>query len=124
MKRTIIFGLGLAIALSAGVVGCKQGPEGIASTPAEVADTTKVDEQAALGAEVLYTTASTLGNTLSRAGAIDRAKFQALDAKAYDYLLAVRAAYKAGNSGGFVEALSHLNDVVGQIRDLNKGASS
>lgn len=108
----------LALALALGA--CNGAPVGVPSAPAEVANQTKVDEQAALGAEVLYTTASTFGNTLSRTGVVDRVKFQALDARAYNALLIVRNAYRAGNSADFVSGLAQLNALVAEIRDLKE----
>jgi len=99
---------------------CSWLPNGVASSPAEIADQTVVDEKIATGAEVLYTTASTLGNTLSRNGLIDRAQFQVLDERAYQALVAVRAAYKTGNSADFLTAYSNLTVAVAAIRDLKE----
>lgn len=111
--------LAVLVLFAAVAAGCS-GPAGVASTPAEVAASTKVDEQAAIGAEVLYTTASTFGNTLSRAGLINRERFQQLDAKAYKALLLVRSAYRAGNADSFAVALAELNNLAKQIRDLKE----
>lgn len=108
--------LGAALALSA----CNGTPTAIPSSPAVIADATKIDELSALSAETLYTTASTMGNSLSRLGVIDRARFQALDAEAYRYLEVTRAAYKTGNASTFAEGLGNLNVTIGKIRDLKK----
>lgn len=113
MKR-LVFALTLALG------ACTNFPAGVASSPAEIADQTVVDEKIATGAEVLYTTASTLGNTLSKNGLIDRAQFQVLDERAYQALLAVRAAYKTGNSADFLTAYSNLTVAVAAIRDLKE----
>lgn len=91
--------------------------------PSDIADTTTIDEQAAITAETAYTAASLLGARLAQAGLIDKAKFQSLDQKAYQAVLAERAAYAAGNADGFAAAVTQINAAVLDIRALAKGSN-
>lgn len=118
----------MAFALSGLLVGCGPGATGTAASalesgPAVVANTTTLDEKAAITAETAYSAASLLGAKLADAGLIDRAKFRAADQAGYTALLAVRAAYKAGNAPGFGTAVLQLNAAVMDIKSIAKGSN-
>lgn len=93
---------------------------GLNSTPAGVADQTRLDEQVGIGAEVAYTTATKLGTALATAGVIDKAAFKRADAKAYAALLTVRSAYRAGNSADYITASAQVYAAVAEIQALVK----
>lgn len=86
--------------------------------PATVANATTLDERTGIAATTGYTAASVLGNRLSRAGIIDRARFKALDNQGYAAVLAIRAAYDAGNATGYAEAITKANAAVDAIKGL------
>lgn len=128
--------LGLKIAVAAMMawalaflpVACSPGQSGTAagsmpSGPAALANSTTLDEKAAITAETAYSAASLLGAKLADAGLIDRAKFRAADQTGYTALLAVRAAYKAGNADGFAAAILQLNAAVMDIKSIAKGSN-
>lgn len=87
-------------------------------SPGSVANQTRLDEQARIAAGLAYVTASTLGNRLSRAGLIDRQRFQALDAAAFSALQRVREAYAAGNAASYTAALAQLHSLISGINAL------
>lgn len=86
--------------------------------PSTVSDQTRMDEVGRMGVGLAYVTASRLGNALSRAGVIDRARFQELDRRAYAVLLRVRAAYAAGNADDYRTAARELEIIIGDINNL------
>jgi hypothetical protein len=90
----------------------------IPPSPASAAQTTVLDEQAALGVEMAYQAAALSLRTGLRAGLIkgDTAtKARAADAKAYTAVLAVRAAYDAANATDYGEALARARESVGAL---------
>lgn len=76
--------------------------------PATVTDRTVADEKAAIGFELAYTASSRAGTSLARAGIIDADRWVALDARAYSALLAIRAAYRSGNSADIASAIAEF----------------
>jgi predicted small secreted protein len=117
MKRT--YGIMLAaLALCMPLAACDLG--GTVNGPGTVANSTVLDEQIGIGTEAAYTAASTLGTALAKAGVIDTAKFKALDNQAYSALLAVRAAYKAGNADSYATAAAQVYEAVARIKSLVK----
>lgn len=92
------------------------------SAPADLASSTALDEKAAIMAETSYATASILGTRLAQVGLIDRERFKAADARAYAALQAVRAAYQAGNSREFGQALDQANAAIGAIKIVAEGS--
>jgi hypothetical protein len=117
MKRYLLAALATMM-----LVACDPGSTGAISTPApaDYADLTVADERAAIAAEATYQAVSTLGTRLALTGLIDRQKFKALDAKAYDALLLVRAACGTGNASGLVDALAQFNAAIAAVRDFAK----
>lgn len=77
-----------------------------------------LDEKLGIGAEVAYTTATKLGTALAKAGLVDRAKFKALDNKAYSALLVTREAYKAGNAKSYADGVAAVQSIVTEIQKL------
>jgi hypothetical protein len=104
--RTIAAALALA-SLSA----CNFG----VASPGTVAAKTALDDKAANTAEATYLAVSKLGVALVNLGALDKVQFKALDRDAYGALLAVRAAYQAGNAADYATAIDRLNTAVAQI---------
>lgn len=92
----------------------------VPTSPAAVADNTLIDEKVGIAATIGYTAASTLGNRLSRLGVINRAQFQALDQKGYDAVLAIRAAYLAGNASSYLLAVEQAKAATAAIGGLVK----
>lgn len=89
-------------------------------SPSTVANATVLDEDLGIGAEVAYTTAAKLGTALAKGGVIDREQFKAADARAYRALLALRAAYRAGNATNYLSAAAEVYATVAEIRALVK----
>ena len=107
----------LAIPLLFALTACP-GPLSNVPPPGQIADQTRMDEQGRIAFGLAYVTASRLGNALSRAGAIDRERFQALDRQAYSALLRVRSAYAAGNASDYASAAAELQRIIGDINNL------
>lgn len=90
------------------------------TSPSNVSQGTVIDEKAALGAELAYTTSAKLGLALVQAGLIDKEKFKAANDKAYAALLIVRQAYKTANAANFDYAITQLYAAVNDINTLVK----
>lgn len=106
----------IALAASAMLPACATMP----LAPADVANATVLDEKAAIAAEAGYTATSILGNRLSRLGIIPRPAFQALDAKGYAAIQAVRIAYNASNATSYAKALEDAKAATVAIGELVK----
>lgn len=116
--RKVIFGLAALAALS-GCVPALATVGGIASGgPRLAAERTVIDEQAAMGAELAYASATMLGRPLAMVGLIDRERFKALDNAAFAALGRVRAAYDAGNAASFKAGFAELKAAVKDINAL------
>lgn len=92
--------------------------------PATIADRTRVDEQAALSVELAYQAANLAIRTANSAGALsDANKLRAadLDNRAYKAVLAVRAAYDAGNATNYGAAAAQARQAITDILELVKG---
>lgn len=113
MTRVLLAAALCALPLSA----CNLG--GV-NSPGTVAAQTALDEKAGTTAENAYQAVSRLGEALVMLGALDKAKFKALDNDGYRALLAVRAAYLAGNAAGYGAAVANLNSAIANISLLLK----
>ena len=92
--------------------------------PGTVADRSVLDERLALSAELAYQAAATALLTANRAGIISasaRPRLKAADERAYAAVLAVRAAYRAGNSYSYAEAATRAQDAVAAFLTAIKG---
>lgn len=122
MRRLIVMSALLLALPACGVTaGSVAGPvldASIPTKPVDVADRTTLDERLATGATVSYTAASRLGTALASAGLIDKARFKALDNQGYTAVLAVKAAYDAGNAASYVAAIDRVNAAVAGINTL------
>jgi hypothetical protein len=81
----------------------------VTTKPADVASTTVLDEQAALGVELAYKAFRTALEVATDAGVLrGTAATQAadLDARAYLAVLAVRGAYRSGNATSYGQAVT------------------
>lgn len=109
----------IALTLSAcAPLGDLVGNNGTAISNA--ADSTTLDEQAGIYATNAYTAASTLGRRLVVAGVIDKAKFKDADNKGYAAVQTLRAAYEAGNSRNYSDAIRRAYAAVNDIKALVK----
>jgi hypothetical protein len=119
--RMILIAAALLLPGCAMTAGSLAGPALDASVPVkpvDVADKTTLDERLATGATIGYTAASRMGTALASAGLIDKARFKALDNQGYAAVLAVKAAYDAGNAGSYVAAIDRVNAAVAGINTL------
>ena len=113
-----VMGLNACGASTAGSMAGTALDASIPVKPGQVADRTTLDERLATGVTVSYTAASRLGTALASAGLIDKARFKALDNQGYAAVLAVRAAYDAGNATSYVAAIDRVNAAVAGINSL------
>jgi hypothetical protein len=91
------------------------------ASPAAVANTTVLDEQAALGVELAYKAARTAVEVGVDAGLIKGARatqFAALDNKAYKAVTTARRAYQAGNATDYATGLSQARLAVADLLSL------
>jgi hypothetical protein len=116
--RTILVAAALSLA------ACTPAILDSGQSPSSVADSTVIDEKAMLGLETLYLSANQLAQTALDLGIVkgdeSRAEVKEADRKAYNALLAARAAYRAGNSRSFSEATADLAGLTDQIRLLTR----
>lgn len=115
------FGLPAALVLA----GCMalDTPASLAA-PVQAAEQTSMDEQAALAAELAYQAGALAAKTAIEAGWLrpDQAgRVRAAEGRAYDALLGVRAAYRAGNSSDYGAALSNARAAVSALLAAVKG---
>lgn len=113
----------LMIACAAGLASCTPlgGVLNNAGTViSNAADATTLDEQVGIDATTAYTAASLLGARLVSAGVIDKVKFKSADNKGYAAVLAIRAAYEAGNSKNYIIAIRNAYSSVDDIKALVK----
>lgn len=108
----------IALALCLALPACHFGS--VLTNGSTPANATTLDEKLGVGAEATYQTGNKLGAALVTAGLMDKAKFKDADNKAYTALLAVRAAYKAGNATDYATAVAQVNAAVAEIRALVK----
>jgi len=91
------------------LTGCALGSLPSVPPPAQVANATVLDEQAALGVELAYKAFRTALEVAVDAGVLRGAaasKAADLDTRAYLATLAVRGAYRAGNAANYAEAVT------------------
>ncbi|WP_310534613.1 lipoprotein [Novosphingobium sp.] len=114
MKRIL-----LALVATLALAGCSFGSVASAPPPpAELANRTVLDEQAALAVELAYKATRLAGETALDAGLIkgDTARRLAdIDMRAYSAVLAVRAAYRAGNAETYTQALIQARAVIAEV---------
>lgn len=103
--RKLIFAAVASLALA----GCTTtGVPNVPTSPGAIADTTVLDERGAIAVESAYRAAGLALETavdtgLLRGSAATRAA--TLEQRAYDAVLAARAAYDAGNASSYADAL-------------------
>jgi hypothetical protein len=91
------------------------------ASPAAVANTTTLDEQAALGVELAYKAARTAVEVGVDAGLIKGTRatqFAELDNKAFNAVVIVRRAYRAGNATDYATGLSQARLAVADLLSL------
>lgn len=117
--RNLILVLALAVPLAG--CGLLTGIASVPPAPVAVADRTVLDEQAALSVELAYQAATVAVGAAADAGILrgDNAlKAAAIDKKAYQAVLKVRAAYDAGNATGYGAALAIARTEIGSLLAL------
>ena len=118
MKRLIALCLPLALMACGGVTGAiKSSP----ASPAVVADSTALDEQGALAAELAYKAARVAVETGVDAGLIrgaTAAKVATLDRQAFAALGVARKAYAAGNASSYASALTAARSAIADLLTL------
>jgi hypothetical protein len=120
MKRLL-----LAVSAAVALAGCNPSALGtLPSSPAQAADRTTLDEQGALTVELAYSAVRLAVETgvdvgIIRGSIADR--FAELDRRAYAAVLAVRAAYRAGNADSYAAAQTIALDAVAQLFAVAEG---
>ena len=118
MKRLIALCLPLAL-MACGGVG--ETINSLSASPAAVADSTTLDEQGALAAELAYKAARVAIETGVDAGFIKgatAAKVAKLDQRAFTALGVVRKAYAAGNATSYASALTAARSAISDLLTL------
>ncbi len=114
--------LALVAAASIGLAGCNPAPP---ITPSSVAQQTKLDEQVGLTVTLAYTAAARAAALAIKTGLIkDKptiARIGQLNARAYAAVLAVRAAYQAGNTASYVSALTQAQSAIAALLAAVRG---
>jgi hypothetical protein len=96
----------------------------IVGGPVTVSDRTTIDETAGRSVELAYMAARTAVEIAVDAGVLkgDRAaKAQVLNRRAYDAVLAARAAYRAGNESSWLRASADARTAITQLLTAAKG---
>lgn len=106
--RQAVLCVGLALA------GCAT----LQPAPSTIANATVLDEKAAIAVELTYQAAALSATTARRAGIIGDARWadvQAIDRRAYAAVLAVRAAYRTGNSTTYNAAFAEARNTLAAL---------
>lgn len=120
MKTRSLFAALAALALAS----C--APLTVGTGPAPIADSTILDEKAALGVELAYKVARTLAETAVDVGLVKPGtplarRVADADNRAYAAVQAARAAYRAGNAASYGAAVSQALGAVEALRVAVKG---
>lgn len=121
MKRIALLVAVASLGLSS--CGITSALTGIPSSPAAVADRTKLDEQTGIALTLAYTAASrAAGLAITGAAAIGHPFSSAtlkrigeLDSKAFAAVTAVRQAYLAANSTGYLAAIEQAKAAIAEL---------
>ena len=123
MKRLLLIPLLLALSACGGLTGLLGAPANLPASPSAIANTTKLDEQAALGVELAYQAANRATYFAAKAGVLSPdAKLRAaeLDNTAYKAVLATRAAYDAGNATSYAVAATRAQAAISTLLAQSK----
>lgn len=118
-KTPFVAAIALGLA-SCGLASAALGPPDNL-VPAAAADKTVLDEQVAISVELAYQAAVLTVSTATKAGLVKGAtaeKLLAADNKAYQAVLAVRAAYDTGNARTYAEAATAAQNAIRQVVSL------
>ena len=116
--------IGLPAALVLAGCAVLDAPVSVPPAPAQAADQTRIDEQAALAAELAYQAGALAAKTAIEAGWLapaEASRVRLAEGRAYDALLGVRAAYRAGNASDYLAALSEARAAVAAMLAAVKG---
>lgn len=119
------FRLALASCAALTLTACPGPLPGLPPAPSEVADRTKIDEQAALTITLAYTAAARAAAVGIEAGLItDRqaiARIGDLDRRAYAAVQATERAYRSGNADSYAAALVEARAAISLFLSSVKG---
>ncbi len=108
----------LALALSASLTACTV-VDTATGGPVAAANQTKLDEQVGLTVTLAYTAAARAATLAIQTGFIKDqatiARIGELNTRAYAAVLAVRDAYAAGNSAGYLSGVSQARAAIGDL---------
>lgn len=113
--------------LAAGMLALAScGPLNVGTGPAPIAESTILDEKAALGVELAYKTARTLAELavdvgLVKPGTPTARRVADADNRAYAAVQAARAAYRAGNATSYGAAVGQALGAIEALRVAVKG---
>lgn len=116
MKKLI-----LAIALCTSALPLTACSTSIVPAPVEVSDRVVLDERIAVSVELAYKAARTAVELAVDAGLVKgerAATLAVLDRKAYTAVVAVRAAYKAGNAASYNDAVLQAQVAISSINSI------
>lgn len=117
--------LAVALACAPALAGCStMGLPDVPTAPAQVADSTVLDEQVGSGVELAYRGFRTALEVATDAGLIRGARatqVAALDNRAYAAVQAVRAAYRAGNATAYTRAAMEARAAIAAALTAIKG---
>ncbi|MGB7407138.1 MAG: hypothetical protein WA908_01415 [Pontixanthobacter sp.] len=117
--RNILIAVLAPLALLLSGCGLTGGIPDIPASPGEVADRTKLDEQAALTLTLAYTGAAKAAKLAIETGIVNNPNtiraIGAADRRAYRAVVAVEAAYDAGNATSYANAIEEARRAIGQL---------
>lgn len=117
--RGFLIAASLALCACTGPIAASDG--GLPAAPAEIAETTALDEQVALSVELAYQAAGLAVKTAADSGILRgdaAASVAALDRKAYGAVRAVRKAYDTGNAASYGEAAAIARSEIASLLRL------
>lgn len=124
MKKLLI-AVCVMFAMPLGACGDREGLNSIPSSPASVADTTTMDETAAIKFELSVTAVADLATLAIKTGIVKDpatiARIHALVPKARAAVDAVRSAYNAANAAAWKTAFTEASKILADIQTLAAG---
>lgn len=111
----------LALAACVPAIAIAPPNAALPGSPASVANTTVLDERAAIAVEAAYLGAGSIIEAATDVGLIKGAlavRAEALDARAASWLGIARRAYDAGNADSYMKALDEAKQVIGELTSI------
>lgn len=123
MKKILTLAAASLLLSLSGCAGLMSAFSAVPASPAAVANTTVLDEQAALGVELAYKAARIAMETAVDAGILKGARatqLAAADNKAYAAIQVARRAYQAGNATDYQSGVASARLAVADLLALLK----